>query len=120
MRPHSNRGQATVEFALVLPLFLFCVAFLFIVTQTCLSVLALNDTARSAVRAAVTADHPTEAVSTLLAESRITSEVNENENGIITVHLAEPFRVWFLSLPIHLIRLRASASMMREPPIVLS
>ena len=53
----SDRGQATVEFALLLPFFALLVACVMGVTAVCLDILRLQDTARTAARlAAVSAD----------------------------------------------------------------
>jgi Flp pilus assembly protein TadG len=119
VKPHSNSGQATVEFALVLPLFVACLVLIASVLSACLQVLALNDTARSAARVAITADSPEQAVDALSFGSRVSARVTTNANGIVTVTVAQPFRLWFLHVPIASLQLRASSSMMREPPIVL-
>ena len=119
MKRHSNNDQATIEFALVLPLFMFCVLLILAVLGACLNVLALNDTARSAVRVAVTANEPQQAVQEMLQHSSTSASVYEDSNGIVTVSLSQPFKLWLVNIPIALIRIRASASMMREPPVVL-
>jgi len=85
------------------------------VLSACLQVLALNDTARSAVRVAITADNPEQAVDALSFGARVTT----NANGIVTVTVTQPFRLWFLHVPIASLQLHASSSMMREPPVVL-
>lgn len=92
---------------------------LFGILSACLRVLALNDTARAAVRVAATADNPQEAVDALTAQQRVEATVNEEPNGILTVNASAPFTLWFIAVPIGALRLHASASMMREPPIVL-
>lgn len=56
-RNSSDSGQATVEFALVVPLVLAMVGCIVGVTVLCLDALALNDTARTTARiASVSAD----------------------------------------------------------------
>ena len=89
------------------------------VLSACLQVLALNDTARTAVRVAVTADNPEQAVDASTFGSHITTHVTTNANGVITVTASQPFRLWFLYVPIAQLHLRAWSSMMREPPVVL-
>ena len=89
------------------------------VLSACLQVLALNDTARTAVRVAVTADNPEQAVDAISLGSRVNAHVATNADGVITVTAFQPFRLWFLHIPIAQLQLRASASMMREPPVVL-
>ena len=119
MKHRSNSGQATIEFALVLPLFMFSVLLMFAVLSACLNVLALNDVARSAARVAITAHQPEDAVQAMLQQSTIDSSVIEQPNGIITVSVSRPFRFWLVDVPVAFVRMRASASMMREPPVVL-
>ena len=89
------------------------------VLSACLQVLALNDTARSAVRVAITADDPEQAVDAASFGSGVSVRVITKANGIVTVTMARPFRLWFLRIPIASLQLRASSSMMREPPVVL-
>ena len=103
----------------MLPLFVACLMLIVGVLSACLQVLALNDTARSAVRVAITADNPEQAINALSFGSRVSARVTTNINGIVTVTVAQPFRLWFLHVPIASLQLRASSSMMREPPVVL-
>lgn len=119
MTRHNNDGQATVEFALLLPLFVASIVVMVGVLTVCMNQLALSDTARSAVRVAVTADDPPTAVQSLLRNSATSATVNEDSNGIITVEVRRPLRLAFFAMPTQWVQLRASASMMREPPIVL-
>ena len=103
----------------MLPLFMFCVLLILAVLGACLNVLALNDTARSAVRVADTANEPQQAVQEMLQHSSTSASVYEDSNGIVTVSLSQPFKLWLVNVPIAFVQLRASASMMREPPVVL-
>jgi Flp pilus assembly protein TadG len=119
MKRHSNKGQATIEFALLLPVFLVTIFLMLGVLTVCMKQLALSDVARSAVRVAVTADDPPTAVESLLRNTSTSSTVSENQNGIIRVEVRQPIRLAFFALPTQVVQLRASASMMREPPIVL-
>ena len=119
MKLRSNSGQSTIEFAHIMPIFIACIALIVGVLSACLQVLSLNDFARSAARVAVTADDAHQAVAAMARPSGVSTSVTEQTDGIITVTSSQPFRLWFLTLPIARLQLRASCSMMREPPVVL-
>lgn len=119
--PRNNQqGQATVEFALVVPLVGFCAIALIAVVTLCLNVLALNDTARNSARAAATSSDPQHAAITVAASSGATSTVQVNHStGLITVHVTQPAQLPLLRWWLPFVRLSAHASIMQEPPIVL-
>lgn len=109
-----------MEFALVLPLFVACVAVLFAILSACLTSLSLHDTARNAARVAITADNIETALSEFLQQSSVKATFTENvSTGIISVTAQQPLQLWLLNVPIGIFTLQATSSMMREPPLVL-
>lgn len=117
---NKQQGQATVEFALVVPLVGLCAIALVAVLTLCLNVLALNDTARNSARAAATSVDPQRAATTIAASSGATATVQvNNSNGLITVRISQPARLPIMKWWLPFVRLSAQASIMQEPPIVL-
>lgn len=115
---HRARAQSTVEFALVLPLFVGCLTLLFATTIVCLQYLALHDVARTAARAAVTSENPPVAARAAVPDTRIS--VTTAENGdFITVTTRRTSGVWWFSRFLPSPLLTQSVTMMREAPIVL-
>ena len=116
----SARGQATVEFALVAPLVVLCATVLIVVTALCLRSLQLNDTARSIVRSAITADDPIAAAQSLAQLRNVSVQTTvDAETGFITVNVTQALTVpfigkWMPSVPMH-----SAATMMQEPPLVV-
>lgn len=117
-RHRRSRAQSTVEFALVLPLFVGCVALLVGTTTVCLQYLALHDVARTAARAAVTADDPATAARAAVADARIALTVSE-DGDLVTVSARRTAGVWWFSRFLPAPLLSQSVTMMREAPIVL-
>lgn len=119
-RPRDERAQSTVEFALVLPLFVGCIAFLLGTTVLCLQYLALHDIARTAARAAVTADDPLSAARATVTDPSVDIAVSEDPNReLITVTAERTGGVWWFSRFLPSPLLAQSVTMMREAPIVL-
>jgi len=117
---NKQRGQATVEFALVVPLVGLCAIALVAVLSLCLSMLALNDTARNSARAAATSPDPQSAAATIAAVRGATANVQvSNTTGLITVYVTQPARLPIIGKWLPSVRLSAQASIMQEPPIVL-
>jgi Flp pilus assembly protein TadG len=114
------RGQATVEFALMAPLVVLCALLLLATLSVCLDTLRLNDIARSAVRSAITSDKPSDAATAIADLSRVTAQTSTDElTGLVTVDVTmkKLFPLlgrWLPSLSLH-----GTATMMREPPLVL-
>jgi Flp pilus assembly protein TadG len=114
------RGQATVEFALIAPLVVLCALLLLATLSVCLDTLRLNDIARSAVRSAITSDNPSDAATAIADLSRVTAQTSTDElTGLVTVDttMKKQFPLlgrWLPSLSLH-----GTATMMREPPLVL-
>lgn len=117
---NKQEGQATVEFALVVPLVGLCAITLVAVTALCLNVLALNDAARNCARAAATSPDPQQAASTIAASRGATAIVQVSPStGLVTVRVTQPARLPVIGLWLPVVRLSAQASIMQEPPIVL-
>ncbi len=115
-----DNGQATVEFALMAPLVVLCAFLLLATLSVCLDTLRLNDIARSAVRSAITSDSPSDAASAIADLSYVSAKTTTDDaTGLITVDaiMKKRFPVlgrWLPSLSLH-----GTATMMREPPLVL-
>lgn len=111
-----------MEFALVLPLVAICGMLLAGVAGLCLQIIVLQDTARNAVRAAITADDPSAAAAAVaaLVDTRSTTTVDDDTHTVTvevrkTVRIPVPLLGDFLGPRV----LTASATMLREPPIAL-
>lgn len=119
---HGSRGQSVVEFALVLPLVAICGLVLVGFAALCLQYVVLQDTARNAVRAAITAYDPSAAATAVAALFGTTSVTEiDDVSHTVTVEVRKQVRI---PLPVldKLIGPRvitATATMLREPPIVL-
>jgi TadE-like protein len=119
MRRHREaRAQSTVEFALVLPLYVGCIALLFGMTVVCLQFLSLHDAARSAARAAVTSDNPEVAARSAVGDPHISLSMTE-AGDLITVTAERKSGLWWFSKFLPSPLLAQSVTMMREAPIVL-
>jgi hypothetical protein len=116
----ADAGQATVEFALLLPLFIACVAVLMSCIGIGLSSLRLSDTARMSARAASTSDNPSQTVQTLLLGQGIThTESTDATQQFLTVKLTRNIRVPLLGVPIPMMELSAQSTVMLEGAPVL-
>ena len=117
-RHRDGRAQSTVEFALVLPLFVGCLVLLFGTTVVCLKYLALHDAARTAARAAATSDNPGPAARAAVVDRNV--KVSLVETGdLITVTAEQRSGVWWFTRFLPAPLLSQSVTMMREAPIVL-
>jgi len=117
---HNNRGQATVEFALMAPLVVLCALLLLATLSVCLDSLRLNDTARNAVRSAITSDNPSEAASAITTLSHVSVvTTTDDATGLITVNVTMKKRFPLLGRWLPSLSLHGTATMMREPPLVL-
>jgi Flp pilus assembly protein TadG len=119
--PHrDNRGQATVEFALMAPLVVLCALLLLATLSVCLDTLRLSDIARSAVRSAITSDNPTEAATAIADLSHVSAKTTTDDlTGLITVNATMKKRFPLLGRWLPSLSLHGTATMMREPPVVL-
>lgn len=117
---HKNRGQATVEFALMAPLVVLCALLLLATLSVCLDTLRLNDIARSAVRSAITSDNPSDAATAIADLSRVSATTTTDDlTGLITVDVTMKKRFPLLGRWLPSLSLHGTATMMREPPLVL-
>ena len=115
----KERAQSTVEFALVMPLFVLCLTVLIGTCIVCLQLLALHDIARTAARAAVTSIHPADAARAAVTNSSVSVDVNEDvASGIITVTARYAQGMWWFTRLLPRRLSEQSVSMMRESPIV--
>ena len=123
IRPHKDdSGQATVEFALLAPLFVTCIGVLVATTALALSSLRLADTARTAARVASTSNDPQNAVRTLTKETGVDSRVAlDDQRQFLTVHLSQRIRLPLIGFPLPIVRITSHSTMMYEGvPMLLS
>lgn len=117
----AETGQATVEFALLLPLFVACVSVLIACIGIGLASLRLADSARIAARTASTSDNPTIAVQSLLQNQGIIHTESIDESGqLLTVTLKRNIRVPLLGIPIPKIAISAQSTVLLEGTPVLT
>lgn len=122
IRPHrADAGQATVEFALLLPLFVSCVAVLVASIAVGLASLRLADTARVVARAASTSDNPSQTVESFLTQQEIAhSESLDATNQFLTVSLRQKIRIPLIGIPIPALTLSAESTVILEGLPVLA
>lgn len=121
-RRAATRAQSTVEFAIIAPLVVMCALGLLGVLAICLDVGRLDDIARTAVRSAITADDPADAADAVARAFRVRADTSVNERtGLVTVIVSfrRPLPIPIIGRIVPPLSLRGSATMMREPPIVL-
>lgn len=113
-----SRGQATVEFVLLLPLVGVLCGCIVAVTAVCLHLLSLNDLARNCARTAAVSLTPADTAADCAREGGGTHAVTHIRSGIVTVSVHRTFGVripvlrrWHIGLP-----LAGEASMALEPP----
>lgn len=116
----GDRGQATVEFALLLPLVALCLSAILSATWIGLSSLSLADTARNAARIASTAEDPSSAVEEALHDSHLKHvESLDDSQQFLTVSLTQHLRVPILGITLPKMTLTASSTILLETPPVL-
>jgi Flp pilus assembly protein TadG len=117
----DSRGQSTIEFAFVAPLVLGCAVLLIATTTICLQVIQLHDVVRTTTRVAVTTDNPTTYALDMAAQLNLDITVEDDlETGMVTLHATRKTRIPLWSGLSKLLGMRATATMMRESPPVLS
>jgi Flp pilus assembly protein TadG len=123
VRIHQRKdeaGQATVEFALLLPLYVGCIAVLITSIGIGLSSLRLADTARVAARAASTSDNPSQTLQSFLQGQGIAhSESVDATQQFLTVKLTKNIRIPFLGIPIPSVEMSAQSTVLLEGAPVL-
>mgnify|MGYP000315129728 FL=1 len=119
-RRHSHRGPATVQFALMAPLVVWCALLLLATLSVCLDTLRLNDIARSAARSAITSDNPSDAAIAIADLSQVSAvTITDDLTGLVTVNATMKKRFPLLGRWLPSLSLHGTATMMREPPLVL-
>lgn len=118
MQIHQHKddtGQATVEFALLLPLFVSCIALIVASTAVGLSSIRLADTARVVARAASTTEDPSQAVKALLKNQQIahTESIDESRQ-FLTVTLRQRIRLPLIGIPIPAVTMSAQSTVVVE------
>ena len=117
---HKDRGQATVEFALMAPLVVLCALLLLATLSVCLDTLRLNDITRNAVRSAITSDNPSDAAAAIADLSGVSATTTaDDSSGLITVEITMKKRFPLLGRWLPSLSLHGTATMMRDPPLVL-
>jgi len=114
--PHKvDSGQATVEFALLLPLCVACIGVLIAMTALALSSLRLADTARTAARVASTSNDPEDAVRTMTTKTGVDSRVTlDDQRQFLTVYVSQRIRLPLIGLPIPVVRITSHITVMYE------
>lgn len=116
----DQRGQATVEFALVVPLVALCASALVAITITCLHLIQLHELARLGARAAATASQPEAAARTVLADRDVSIKVTEDPaHGTVSVTVSGRSTIPMLGTVRRGMGLSATATMIRHSPPVL-
>jgi len=117
----NQRGQSTIEFAFIAPLVLGCGVLLVGITIICLQVIQLHDIVRTTTRVAVTTENPTTYAIDAGSKLNLDVTVDDNlETGMVTVRATRKSRVPLWGGFTKLLGLKASVTMMRESPPVLS
>ncbi len=118
---NDSRGQSTIEFAFVAPLVLGCAVLLIATTTICLEVIQLHDVVRTTTRVAVTTENPTTYALDMAAQLNLDITVEDDlETGMVTLHATRKTRIPLWGGLSKLLGMRATATMMRESPPVLS
>lgn len=114
-QPKDDAGQATVEFALLLPMFVTTMAVLVSVIGIGLSSFRLTDMTRVAARAASTSDDPSHAVQMMIPHRDISHrETLDATQQFLTVELRQNIRIPILRIPIPKIVLTARSTVLLE------
>jgi Flp pilus assembly protein TadG len=116
----QNRpGQATVEFALVAPLFVACTLALVGTAVVCMRLVRAHDVARTATRAASVADDPCAAATAATPPGHRVRCVVDDAAGTVTVAVSSSVVVPFVGRIVETVLPWMESTMMREPPPAL-
>lgn len=86
----------------------------------CIQYLSLHDIARTAARAAVVADNPTQAATDSVHDASIRVNVDEDlVAGTLTVTVTRTSGLWWMNRVLAQRAISQSVTMMREAPLVL-
>lgn len=111
----SDAGQATIEFALLLPLFAFCLTVLCSAVGIGLTSIRLTDTARLAARSASTSDNPTDVVESIVGPSGIHHfESIDTTQHFLTVQLTKNIQIPLLGISIPKVTVSAQSTVLIE------
>lgn len=117
-----HRGQATVEFALILPVVLLAVLTLLDIAWLAVDQLHVVDAARNAARAAIVANEDPRQVAEdkvhVLLGNTASARVQERD-GLLTVHVSRrhEFMTPVVAQVLNHLTLTAVTTMLLEPPI---
>lgn len=112
-----SRGQATVEFAILLPLVVVCAGFLVGVVSVCLSLLQLNDFVRVAARSVATT--PLDETTHRSFETSCTCTLTvSTTSDIITVRAKRPIAVPLIGITVPTFHIHAKSIAMKEPAVI--
>ncbi len=110
-----DSGQATLEFALLLPLFALCLCAITAATTISLTSLRLTDIVRSAARAASTSDNPHLAVESVVhGKGIVHNETIDPTQEFLTVHLSQQVRLPLIGVPLPAFTLTAQSTVLIE------
>ena len=122
MRPsNSERGQATLEFALIIPFVGLIIGCILGVTAACLDALRLDDLARTAARLASVSADPADTARTFVASHargvRVDTRVTDQVVAVVLIRQLSVHVPLLPRLSAH-VPWSATSVMALEPPIV--
>ena len=119
-RRSHDRGQATVEFALVLPLVVACLVSVAGVTAACLEWLRLADVARVCARTASVAEDPVGSARLTALAHRATATAETDSSGtLLTVTVRSAMSVPLLGkLASRIVPTAVSTIALEQPPLL--
>jgi hypothetical protein len=116
-RASAQRGQSTIEFALVLPLFVLCASVLVSILVAGLITLRLNDYARVAARTIAASQDSEEVRQDMMKQCGCKIDVSV-KNDIVSVRADKPFAIPVVGFQLPIFQLRGDSFAMKEPVIV--
>jgi Flp pilus assembly protein TadG len=118
----GHKGQATVEFALIFPLAIAFTVFVLLAGAVIYDQLTLSEIARLSARTAIVSDDPAEAARHIASQLDPSVHIRttvDNDTGLVTVRLqrTRQLPILFFQRVLPDVEIRASVTMMREPPL---